>query len=104
MDVLNAMTWVCGDCITMGARTERVRVQKPVATSQILMDLSRDADTRKSPLGTNVTDDTLWSCPGIRERAVKISISRTVHGFDAVERLKAPQLDGEVGRARRWMA
>lgn len=37
----------------------------PVATSQTLMDLSREEDTTKSPLGTNVTLLTLWSCPCI---------------------------------------
>jgi len=33
----------------------------PVATSHILIVLSRDDDTMKSPLGINDTLDTLWS-------------------------------------------
>lgn len=37
----------------------------PVATSHILILLSRDADSTKSPAGTNATDETLWSCPSI---------------------------------------
>lgn len=37
----------------------------PVATSHILIDLSRDADKTKSPAGTKATDETLWSWPSI---------------------------------------
>lgn len=37
----------------------------PVATSHILIVLSRDADNTKSPAGTNATDETLWSWPSI---------------------------------------
>lgn len=43
----------------------RVLMQYPVATSHILMVLSRDALTTKSPCGTNDTELTLWSCPCI---------------------------------------
>lgn len=37
----------------------------PVATSHILIVLSRDADNTKSPAGKNATDETLWSWPSI---------------------------------------
>ena len=42
-----------------------VFTQYPVATSHILMVLSRDALTTKSPCGTNETELTLWSWPCI---------------------------------------
>ena len=35
----------------------------PVETSHILMVLSLDVETRKSPEGMKATLDTLWSCP-----------------------------------------
>lgn len=33
----------------------------PVATSHILIVLSRDADSTKSPAGKKATEETLWS-------------------------------------------
>lgn len=35
----------------------------PVATSHILMVLSREEEMRKSPEGMKVTEETLWSWP-----------------------------------------
>lgn len=35
----------------------------PVATSHILIVLSREAETRWSPEGRKSTDEILWSCP-----------------------------------------
>ena len=42
---------------------KRSAITHPVAISHILMVLSREAETMKSPLGMKVTLDTLWSWP-----------------------------------------
>lgn len=54
--------------LTLAIRTHslcpvNVLTQYPVATSHILMVLSLEALTTKSPCGTNATELTLWSCP-----------------------------------------
>ena len=45
----------------------------PVATSHIFIVLSLDEDTIKSPLGTNITLETLWSCPAIDMQIIQNS-------------------------------
>ena len=40
----------------------------PVDTSHILIVLSRDAETMKSPDGMKVTLETLWSCPEKKQK------------------------------------
>ena len=55
---------VCVTLLHMGTCTRaHTHTTHPVATSHIFMDLSRDADTRKSPEGMKQMEETLWSWP-----------------------------------------
>lgn len=63
--MINSATLQC-NMMTYCTNESRIRDDiYPVATSHILIVLSRDADSTKSPAGTKATDDTLWSWPSI---------------------------------------